>query len=290
MQIRKIILVTALFLATQVQAANLPDYIKSDFKSSSEAALKDNKNILLVFSTDWCGPCQMMVKDVYPLEEVKKGLANYVFAYIDAEKEAALARRFKVEAYPTFVVLTKQGEELGRFSGGIAKAQLFLSEVEKAKSAKAEQLKSDKKLQDLNQSLKSIPSAALYSERAEIYVSREDYTAALNDFKEGAKLDKGNELQLQGNVLYMDTALNNGNDPKVMAKVCEEVVEKYPKCSYAVMARYNLVQIYGNFINDNKKAEMHAKAFLKDYPTHAAASDVEHMLLHFTGVEHEEPH
>ena len=286
----QLLLLFSLLISMNVGASELPAYVKKDFKQASLDAKAHNKSLLVVFSTVWCGPCKMMAKDIYPLKEVQEGLSSYEFVYVDAEKDRELAAEYKIEAYPTFVVLDLNLVELGRFSSAIADPGQFLAAVEKARTAADQKALQAAKLSNLDKQILASPSALLYSERAEMKLSMEQYEAALEDFKKGAALDKGNKLNLQGNVLYMDVALHNGNDPEKMAEVCEKVVTQYLSCSYAAMARYNLVQIYGNFIKDNKKAEMHAKIFIKDYPKHAAVGDVKHMILHFTGEDHEEPH
>ena len=280
----------SLLMSVCVGASELPSYVKMDFKQATIDAKANNKNVLIVFSTVWCGPCKVMASDVYPLKEVQEGLSSYEFVYVDAEKSSDLAAKYKIDGFPTFVVLDKDLVELGRFASAVTNPSEFLAEVEKARSAPERKAQQAAKLSELDKQIQVSPSASLYSERAELKISMEQYEAALEDFKKGAALDKDNKLHLQGNVLYMDAALNNGNDPKKMLEACEQVVTEYQNCSYAVMARYNLVQIYGNFIKDNKKAEMHARAFIKDYPTHPAVGDVQHMILHFTGEEHEEPH
>ena len=287
---RRFLVCINLLVSMIVGASELPAYIKNDFKQASMDAKTSNKNVLIVFSTVWCGPCKMMAKEVYPLKQVQEGLVSYEFVYVDAEKDPDLAAKYKIEAYPTFVVLSKDLVELGRFSSAVSDPAQFLAEVERARSAPEQKSLQAAKLSELDNKIESSPSALLYSERAEMKLSMEDYEAALDDFKKGAALDSGNKLHLQGNVLYMDVALHNGNDPKKMAEVCERVVSQYINCSYAVMARYNLVQIYGNFLKDNKKAEMHARIFVEDYPKHAAVGDVKHMMLHFTGENHEDHH
>ena len=78
------------------------------------------------FYTSWCGPCKMMMKNVFPLKEVGDYLnARFVCVKIDAEKGEGpeLAKRYKVKAYPTFVAIDPDEEVLmtkegGTFDGG----------------------------------------------------------------------------------------------------------------------------------------------------------------------------
>jgi thioredoxin-related protein len=43
--------------------------------------------------------------------------AGYVGVKLDGDLEKALVKRFRVEGYPTILVLDAAGKELGRFSG-----------------------------------------------------------------------------------------------------------------------------------------------------------------------------
>jgi len=64
---------------------------------------------LIEFHTSWCGYCK---KQQPELEEMGKVWIGQV----DADKAPAIAARFNVNAFPTFLIL-KNGEEVERFSG-----------------------------------------------------------------------------------------------------------------------------------------------------------------------------
>lgn len=81
--------------------------------------------VLLDFQTDWCGYCRVM-------EPVVRQLAaeGYQVRTINGDHEPELVRQFRIEGYPTFVVL-RDGREVGRVSGQVSKTQLY-SLLEKA--------------------------------------------------------------------------------------------------------------------------------------------------------------
>src|SRR5580765_4969291 len=74
------------------------------FDQALAAAKKDGKVVMIDFFTTWCGPCKRLDKVTWADADVQKWLGEKTVALkIDAEKEAKLADRFDVHAYPTIV-------------------------------------------------------------------------------------------------------------------------------------------------------------------------------------------
>ena len=80
----------------------------------------------------WCGPCQYMAKSVFTTKEAGDYFnKKFVNIKIDMEKGEGinLARQFKIQGYPTFIILNSNGKELGRIVGG-AEIKQFIQKVE----------------------------------------------------------------------------------------------------------------------------------------------------------------
>ncbi len=75
--------------------------------------------VLLDFHAEWCGPCRQMRPAVSQL--ARKG---YPIRSIDIDQSPDLKERYGVDAVPTFIVVDRDGRELGRTSGSQAAAQL----------------------------------------------------------------------------------------------------------------------------------------------------------------------
>lgn len=115
-----------LFLSLLVCAMGLTALAQTNFRSISfdealKAAKQENKLVFIDFYTDWCGPCKKMAKEVFPLKMVGNFMnAKFVNLKLNAEKEGKeLAARYKVSAYPTFVVLDAEGKAVAELKGAM---------------------------------------------------------------------------------------------------------------------------------------------------------------------------
>jgi len=85
---------------------------------SAAAAGHGFDGVLLDFSATWCGPCQR-VKPI--VERLKR--QGYPIRKVDIDRERSLARRFRIKAVPTFVLLVN-GNEVQRFTGPISERKM----------------------------------------------------------------------------------------------------------------------------------------------------------------------
>jgi len=79
-----------------------------------------NKPGFLYFTTDWCVWCERIREDTYSKPEIKNYIENnFVPFWIDAEKNTGpdLKKRYGVAAYPTVVIVNKNGEVIDKVIG-----------------------------------------------------------------------------------------------------------------------------------------------------------------------------
>ena len=101
------------------------------FDEALKAAKQENKLVFVDFYTDWCGPCKKMANEVFPQKMVGDFMnEKFVNLKFNAEKEGKeLAARYKVSAYPTFVILDTEGKVVGELKGSMD-GQTFIQKLD----------------------------------------------------------------------------------------------------------------------------------------------------------------
>ena len=113
-----------------------------DLEKALEQAKKENKSVLVEFTgSDWCPPCKMMRKEVFSKEEfVKAASKNFILVEIDmprdnkevAKKNEPTVKKYKIDGYPTVILLSPEGKEFSRFyASEHPKTEDFLKRLDK---------------------------------------------------------------------------------------------------------------------------------------------------------------
>lgn len=89
--------------------------------STAQAEAKKTKRPLLVyFSTSWCGPCKEMKRTTFKDAKVVAESRKWTMVQIDAEKQASIADKYKVDGYPTMIILKPSGAAVARAESGMS--------------------------------------------------------------------------------------------------------------------------------------------------------------------------
>ena len=83
------------------------------------------KNILLVFSAWWCGPCQQMKSKIFTKKEARLVIEKNFYPVLIEEKqekgftprEKAYVEKYNIQAFPTLLILSPQGRILRKIIG-----------------------------------------------------------------------------------------------------------------------------------------------------------------------------
>jgi protein disulfide-isomerase len=144
-------LFSAVLIAFAVSAASAGEGWLTDLEAAKKQAAKENKAILVDFTgSDWCGFCIKLQKEVFSKDEFKKfAEKNLVLVEIDfprAKKQSAeekktnkaLQDQYKVEGFPTILVLDSNGKKLEEFVGyGGEGAEKYIAKLQDALAKKA---------------------------------------------------------------------------------------------------------------------------------------------------------
>jgi len=99
---------------------------------AKEKAKKENKYLFVDCYTTWCGPCKVMKNEVFPQQKVGDFFnKNFVTIEVQMDKTAkdneeikgwyadaaSIAEKYKVKAYPTYLIFSPDGELVHQFLG-----------------------------------------------------------------------------------------------------------------------------------------------------------------------------
>lgn len=115
----------------------------TDLEKALEQAKKEKKSVLVEFTgSDWCPPCIAMRKSVFSKKEfVEAASKKFILVELDFPKgDEALkaknqpyAEKFKIEGFPTVILLNSEGKEFTRFfASEYPKTDLFLKHLDES--------------------------------------------------------------------------------------------------------------------------------------------------------------
>lgn len=207
---------------------------ETTYNEAIKQAKQAGKMLFIDCYTSWCGPCKMMVRDVFPQKIVGDYFnPKFVCAKFDMEKGEGieLKKQFKVKAFPTFLIIDPNtGNEITRIVGG-SPAESFLKTVDKSLSEGG---------------LSTLKTKYETGNRDESFVK--SYIKALENAymsdecaKVAAEFLKGKEDQLLGNEELFDIYMNHIQSP-------------YNETFKYVWAHKNeFIQKYGEKVNQQLK-------------------------------------
>jgi thioredoxin-related protein len=115
-----------------------------DFAKAKSAAAEKKLPILALFTgSDWCPWCKKINSEIFSTDEFKTYAKDNLVLFIadfprksDVPKEIAkqnqaLADKYKVEGFPTVVVMDADGKELGRLGYQEGGGKVFVESVKK---------------------------------------------------------------------------------------------------------------------------------------------------------------
>jgi len=131
---------------TLLQAGAAEVQWMTDLPKAQAKAKSEKKMVMLDFTgSDWCGWCIKLNKEVFSTPEfVEYAAKNLVPVEIDfpskkqqtpelKKANKALQEKYKVQGYPTIIVLNSEGKQVGELGYMPGGPKAFIAELEKLK-------------------------------------------------------------------------------------------------------------------------------------------------------------
>ena len=123
---KKLLLLCGLLAFTAALSAAEDVTWTTDYKAALAQAKAQNRHVFLFFTgSDWCSWCKRLNREILSTDEFKEYAGKkLILVELDfprgkpqsnevKEQNAKLADRFKIEGYPTVIVLNSSGKKVG---------------------------------------------------------------------------------------------------------------------------------------------------------------------------------
>jgi thiol:disulfide interchange protein len=102
-----------------------------NYENALTQAQAEKKPLMVDVMADWCSACKRLDAEVFSRADVAAAAGKFVAVKVDGDKRPELKKRFEVSGYPTIILLTPEGKELGRVRGAVP-YQVMKSALEEA--------------------------------------------------------------------------------------------------------------------------------------------------------------
>jgi thiol-disulfide isomerase/thioredoxin len=147
------------------------------FEAARAQAAGVGKIVLIDFYTTWCAPCKLLDENTWRDPAVVQLIESKAVALkIDAEKEVKLAAQYKIDVYPTVLLLKPDGTELDRLTG-YREPKVFISDFKASLNGKDAVTRATEALEKAGT---NDPMARM--NLAEALADKQKYSEALQDY------------------------------------------------------------------------------------------------------------
>jgi thioredoxin 1 len=104
--------VAAMVAISEWKAAHAKEIIpwRSDLSAAMSEARQTHHPVFAYFTASWCGPCQTMKATTWSDNVVFEAMRKYVPVKIDVDANPALTAKYGIQAMPTYVIVSEDGE------------------------------------------------------------------------------------------------------------------------------------------------------------------------------------
>jgi len=125
------VMLTAFFCPVVWSEENWLTNLDEGLKKAKEV----NKRVLVDFTATWCGWCTKLKNEVFEKDEFQKYSGdNLILVSIDADQNKELVDKYKVEGFPTVLILSPDGQILEQIVG-FKNLESFMEVLKKTEEA-----------------------------------------------------------------------------------------------------------------------------------------------------------
>lgn len=78
----------------------------TSYKVALQLAQQHKRNLVLVFSANWCKPCKEMKAGVWPNHQVQEALSPFIVYFVDVDRERGVADEHGVRTIPSYGIFS----------------------------------------------------------------------------------------------------------------------------------------------------------------------------------------
>ena len=272
---KKFITLTAIILSAFSFGQTGMKFEESTFKVALEKAKKEKKLIFLDAYATWCGPCKLMVKNIFPLQSVGDYYnSNFINTKLDMEKGEGLelAKKYGVKVYPTYLFIDGDGKEVHR-TVGYVKEEDFIQFGKDAINPEARLTTLVKRFEDGEKDpvfLKDLAFKMMYSDQAL-------FSRILGRYFE---VNAGKELNKEDLNLLLQSLNSVESETYKIFKEKKTEIEKVIKPEAYTKINNNLLlaKVYKNNYNKDTKV-LNEKQYLSEAETILSKDEAQKALL-----------
>jgi len=225
-------------------------------------ASKENKNIVLAVSAEWCPYCQKLEKEIFKSDTGEELFKSLICVKVDFDTSYGqkIKRKYRIISLPTVVLLNPEGKEIDRIIGYAGK-EWFVNLLKKYSKGKDPLPELQKKLE------KNPDNPELLFQVGERILLRGDEKKGIELLTRIVKLDPENSSDYADNALFVLGRYYSRvkENPEKGLKYWKELFLKYPESDYGQGALSWMLRAYRD-LNRLDEAENLLKNELKNKP------------------------
>jgi thioredoxin-like negative regulator of GroEL len=232
-----------------VAGAVLPQTVERDggfarltYAQAVKLAQRDDRTLFLYLFTRWCGPCKELDARVFPTQEFQAFASSIVSIKVDAmEPEGQpVAKRYRVDSYPTMIVCKPDGTEIERFFG-FSEAPEFIATIrnyiEGRNTASWFMQEAHRNPSDMALAFTAGEALAIRERGSEAVPFLK---AVIADPGPDPQSNKPRAMLLLARTVYLDQMKDHAGAVPVL----EDLSRLYPDTYFGVEATYDIARIY----------------------------------------------